>query len=352
MNKVARNAIFDIRATVSKKKRSLTGRSEAKTPQEATMKNNPLISIVVCTHNRADLIGQTMETIFAQEYKPVEILVVDDGSTDNTLELMKGYGDRIRYYRQENKGIAATRTAACKLALGEYIAFQDDDDLMTPDRITCLYGALCRYPKAIFSMGDWEYMDQAGNFTGKKHQVNIPVDRQDPTMIEDAYSAVLWPLLSPVPHTTLFRKSDGERIGWFDDVRFFRGCSDTDFYARLGQLGPIVYVPKVVSYYRVGHAQIWDNKILGAYSFFLLIEKHLECVRGEQSKLRKRLEERMLATLLQIEFLVSAGARVPDSVSQDYLERGLSFLDSKGRLRYKWYTSGRLPLRNLMKGEG
>jgi glycosyltransferase involved in cell wall biosynthesis len=109
-----------------------------------------------------------METVFAQRYKPVEIVVLDDGSTDHTQELMKSYGDRVRYFWQENQGIAATRTAACRLAKGEFIAFQDDDDLMPPDRIVHLYEGLCQYPSAVFATGDYALIDPEGNLTGKR----------------------------------------------------------------------------------------------------------------------------------------------------------------------------------------
>ena len=67
--------------------------------------NRPLVSIVVPCHNRAHLLSQTMESIFAQSYQPVEILVIDDGSTDETPKLMETYGDKIRYVRQENQGV-------------------------------------------------------------------------------------------------------------------------------------------------------------------------------------------------------------------------------------------------------
>ena len=108
--------------------------------------------------------------------------------------------------------------------------------------------------------------------------MNLTLKKEEPLLIEDGYKAVLWPLLSPLPHTTLFRKVDGERIGWFDNFRFFHACSDTDFFARLGQLGSIIYVPKIVSFYRVGHNQIWNNKVLTEYSRFLLFEKHLKAI--------------------------------------------------------------------------
>lgn len=296
------------------------------------------------------MLKQTMETIFAQQYRPVEIVVLDDGSTDNTRELIESYGDKVTYYRQEKRGIAAARTNGCQLAKGELIAFQDDDDLMPPERIIYLYEALCRYPEAVLAAGDWAYIAVNGNLTGKRSIFNIKVNNEELLLIEDGYKAVLWPLVTPLPHTTLFRRVDGERIGWFDNARFFHGCSDTDFFARLGQHGPIVYVPKIVSYYRMGHNQIWGNRFLGEYSRFLLFEKHLQSMKADQKNLKKRLQSRLLAVLQQLAFFQRNGIKTPDTVSRDYVERGLSLLDIKGRLSYRWYSSIKLPLRRLVLG--
>jgi len=86
----------------------------------------------------------------------------------------------------------------------------------------------------------------------------------------------LWPKVPAAPHTTLFRKVDGEKIGWFDQ-QFSDASEDKDFFARLGQLGPVVYVPKIVSYYRRGHdGSLTSNHVRVAYRQFLLFEKHLK----------------------------------------------------------------------------
>jgi len=247
----------------------------------------PLVSIVICCYNRAHLLAQTMASVFAQEYDPVEIIVVDDGSTDNTPELMASYGQKIRYYWQENQGVAITRTNACRLAKGEFIAFQDDDDLMPPDRIVRLYEALCKYPSAVLAVGDWEEIDGEGELIGRRTRFNVHVDNEETVLIKDGYRAILWPELTPTPHTTLFRRIDGERIGWFD-TRFFHACEDTDFFARCAQLGPIVYVPKIVSFYRRQQGSLSSNKILLLYSWFLLFEKHLLSIKAEEKDLKQR----------------------------------------------------------------
>lgn len=310
---------------------------------------NPLVSIVICCHNRAHLLPQTMESVFAQQYEPVEIVVIDDGSTDNTSELMAGYADKIRYYRQENSGAAATRTAGCRLARGEYIAFQDDDDLMPPDRIVRLHKALCQHPSAVFALGDWALIDADGNLTGKRSKFNIHVDNGEPVLIQDGYRAVLWPEVTPIPHTTLFRKTDGERIGWFD-MRFFNAIEDTDFFARLGKLGPILYVPQVLSYYRQGHGQMMGKSILLAYNRFLLFEKHLRSLNTGQEELRKRLQWRMSQTLRQLAVYESKTEKLHDSISTDRLKEGLSLLGLKDQLVYRWLALIKLPLRRMLLG--
>ena len=309
--------------------------------------NSTLVSIAVCTRNRAALLGTTMKTIMAQSHRPVEVLVVDDGSTDETGEVVASFGGKVRYHRQEQQGIAAARTAACRLADGELIAFQDDDDLMPPHRIDDLLGALRAYPRAVFAVGDWALIDPAGRETGSISQYQVRSSDGKPVLIEDGYRAVLWPLLSPVPHTTLFRRADAERIGWFDSGRFFHACSDTDFYARLGKLGPVVYMPKVVSLYRMGHAQIWGNRLLSEYSRFLLFEKHL--AETGDVLLKERLSERLFGVLMELRDLERDGGPLPEAIPEDYLTRGVALLPPSRRLAFHMHGIARFGICRKMK---
>ncbi|MBW2661172.1 MAG: glycosyltransferase [Deltaproteobacteria bacterium] len=262
---------------------------------------------------------------------------------------MASYGDKVRYFWQENQGIAATRTAACRLARGEFIAFQDDDDLMPPDRIVHLYEGLRQYPSAVFATGDYALIDAEGNLTGKRWLPGSLEDREKPVLIDDAYTAVLWPKVPAVPHTTLFRKSDGDRIGWFD-IRFTYACSDADFFARLSKLGPIVYVKEVISYYRRGHTAIWSNELLATYSRLQLFEKHITSMDAKNKKLRRRLQDRIRMALIRIAFYKSIGIKVDDSILKDYINRGFSLLGLKDRLTYRWHTWVKYPIRRIVRG--
>ena len=312
--------------------------------------NNPLISIVVICYNRRDYLQQTMESVFAQTYSPVEVVILDDGSTDNTYELIATYGNKVRYVWQENQGVVAARNAGCRLAEGEFVAFQDDDDLMVPDRIVTLYEALRRYPSATVAVGDCVHIDVNGNLTGRRSRANFPIYGDDPVLIKDAHKAMILQEVDPKPHTTLFRKSAGDRIGWFDN-RFIHAASDTDFFARCGQLGPIVYVPKVVSYYRRGHEAITskDKDIIVAYSRFLLLEKHLNSLGIEQQELRKKLETRLLMAMKKIAFCESKGQKLPDSIQNDYVNRGLALLGITRRLSYRWSFFIKFPIRKMIR---
>lgn len=300
---------------------------------------NPLISILVCTHNRSHLIRETLASIFAQAYEPVEIIVVDDGSTDDTPAVMERYGDRITYHRLiANQGIAEARATAGRLAHGDLIAYQDDDDLMPADRLTVLTNALQRFPSAVFAVGDLAVIDEQGRRTGSRWLPQKEGQSSDARLVEDGHSAVLWPTLPVLPHTTLFRRRDGERVGWFDPT-FRYAAEDKDFFARLGALGPIAYVPEVVSLVRRGHASLTANSLRTEYWAMHLYEKHLELLAADGKRaapLYRRLQWRIGQSLERIAVHRLAGVDRPDYLPADFPRKWLSLMHPFDRMRYRW----------------
>ena len=307
----------------------------------------PLISIVICCHNRADFLPPTMASVFNQSYRPVEILVVDDGSTDETPKLMASYGSKIRYYWQKNQGVTVARTAGGRLAKGEFIVFHDDDDLMARDRIDHLYGALCKYPGVVLSVGDRKIIDKAGKQTGEWLGSTIYPAGNECMFIRDGYRAILRGEVNPLPHTTLFRKTDGERIGWFD-LRFFHGCEDTDFFLRISELGPIVYVPEVVCYYRRGHKSLTKEAIFMQYSRFLYLEKHLKLLSRDDNEIREMLRSRLRYSMGYITFHKKRYKKQLKGVPNDYVKRGLKLFSTKHYLLYRWTTLIKHPIRRFI----
>jgi hypothetical protein len=92
----------------------------------------PYFSVVIPTYNRARLLAECLASVFAQRVDDYEVLVVDDGSTDETEQVLSAYADRIRVWQQANRGPGAARNAACAHARGRYLAFLDSDDLWFP----------------------------------------------------------------------------------------------------------------------------------------------------------------------------------------------------------------------------
>jgi glycosyltransferase involved in cell wall biosynthesis len=114
-----------------------------------TIKNNfPLVSIIIPTYNYAGFLPTAIQSCLNQTYKTIEIIVIDDGSTDNTKEIAEHYGDRIIYIRQDNAGVSSARNRGLERAAGDFIAFLDADDYLTENAIEIRFNALRRKPLA------------------------------------------------------------------------------------------------------------------------------------------------------------------------------------------------------------
>lgn len=112
------------------------------------------ISVIITTYNRAHIVSHAIRSVFAQSVAPREIIVVNDGSSDNTLEVLEEFAGQIRVIDQPNGGISAARNAGITAATGEWIAFLDDDDEYAPDRLLNASEAIAMYPEAGVHMSN------------------------------------------------------------------------------------------------------------------------------------------------------------------------------------------------------
>lgn len=111
------------------------------------MNKKPLISVIVPCYNVEKYVGQCLESILSQSYENIEVLVINDGSTDNTEQMIKPFlnDDRIKYFFQNNKGVSEARNTGLRVMKGEYICFVDSDDYVHQDYIKILYETLIKY---------------------------------------------------------------------------------------------------------------------------------------------------------------------------------------------------------------
>ncbi len=117
----------------------------------------PTISIVIPTYQHAREIGACLESIFKQTFTDYEIIVVNDGSTDNTLEVLKPYESRIQLVTQENRGGNAARNRGFDLSRGDYVIFCDADIVMRPDMLATMLQALKEHPEASYAYSSFHF---------------------------------------------------------------------------------------------------------------------------------------------------------------------------------------------------
>ena len=122
----------------------------------------PKVSICIPTYNRKEYLKETLETVFAQTYKDYEVVIVDDGSTDGTDEMIASMSEDIRYFKQENAGDAAARNTLIKMAAGKYITFIDSDDLLYPDTVERLIDSVESYDGQACGYGGYIRIDENG----------------------------------------------------------------------------------------------------------------------------------------------------------------------------------------------
>jgi glycosyltransferase involved in cell wall biosynthesis len=203
----------------------------------------PLISIVIPTYNNEKYLPEAIESSLEQSYKNIEIIVVDDGSTDNTRELVKQYGSKVRYIYQENQGVSGARNTGIKNAAGNYLQFLDADDIILTRKLEIQVDFLENNPDYMVVYSDVRY------FYG--------FDRTKLTQKDfKFYSGNIFKELLQgnfiVVHASLVRKSCIDNMTLFQSK--FDPYEDWDFWLRISYAGyKFYYIDKVLTLCR-GHS--------------------------------------------------------------------------------------------------
>lgn len=174
----------------------------------------PTVSICIPTYNRREYLRETLDSVMAQTYKDFEVVIVDDGSTDGTEEMIKNAGYNIRYYWKENQGEAATCNKLISLAASRYISFLHSDDLLFPDAIERMVKVMKTEPDGVVVYGNYLRIDENGNICGRSKR-----------KLHSGYiTQYLFEDIIVHPNGSMFPKKVLEEVGGFDTL--LRVCYD------------------------------------------------------------------------------------------------------------------------------
>ncbi len=259
--------------------------------------NKPLVSVIVPTYNRAHIISESLDNLFLQTYTNFELIVIDDGSTDDTQARLRKYGDRIRVLTQENSGPAAARNRGIEVSRGDIITFQDSDDLWKPTKLEQQVSLLSKMDTSVPCCISNAVMRVVN---GKEYT------SFDIASITPKYEEGLWLNVAEVlatrfvlfNQTVAIRRWAIEKVGGFDAS--LKYLEDYDLPLRLAVEGPWAFIRDPLVIYREGteHSfskQAHRDPLALKDCEFTIFERLLEKVRntGGNANLERHLERRL-----------------------------------------------------------
>jgi len=205
----------------------------------------PKVSVIVPTFNRAHFLAETLQSVITQSFSDFEIMVIDDGSTDNTAEIVSVFP--VRYFCQNNQGAPAARNKGFELTESEYIVFLDSDDSLLPHALEKGVEILDQHAKAGFSYGQAYLMDQGGRIFGLRKPRSPRASGLRSGL--DEIRELVYGCRIPSP-TVMVRRSSLEEVGVYDPS-FNTGSQDFDLWVRLAKKYSVGYIAEPLAKYRV-----------------------------------------------------------------------------------------------------
>jgi glycosyltransferase involved in cell wall biosynthesis len=212
------------------------------------------VSVVIATYNRAYIIRQALESVLAQTYRDHEILIVDDGSSDNTHEIVQSFqSDKIRFIRHDrNRGVSAAWNTAIKEAKGSLIAFLDSDDVWVPTYLERQVKFLSAHPEVAVVFCDTEIRGPAPTIPSLIGVMGAfqELVRANPKVVEHVFSArqMYLCLLEEVPikpTAAVVRREMFDRVGLFDEA--WPSGTDWDMFFRISRVASFGYIDQVLA---------------------------------------------------------------------------------------------------------
>ncbi|MDX1389910.1 MAG: glycosyltransferase, partial [Acidobacteriota bacterium] len=245
--------------------------------------DRPDVSVIIPTYNRADLVIDTVESVLAQTHPSLEIVVIDDGSTDPTREVLAPYHDRIRYVPQANRGLAGARNRGIAEARGRFLAFLDSDDCFEPEMLGAALETFERYPDAGAVFSAETEIDADGN----------PLDR----VFTKKSAGPYFTPVSMIDEDTrvgsgrppVIQREWVDKLGGFDET--IRCAVDVAMWTRYAFHVTMVLQPRPLVLRRIHPANISGNQLQDAKDWLRILDDirrdHPEFVREHPGVYRR-----------------------------------------------------------------
>jgi len=263
----------------------------------------PTVSVIVPTYNRWPMVGEAVRSVLAQSHSEFELIVVDDGSTDGTVEKLAGIDPRLRIFRQANQGVSAARNFAVKQARGRYLAFLDSDDLWQPRKLEIQSQFMDRNPTVEICQTE-EIWIRHGIRVNPKYKHRKPSGEIFMPSLE---------LCLVSPSAVMMTRALFEKIGGFDES--LPVCEDYDLWLRISVAYPVPLIAEPLVIKRGGHTDQLSRSLWGMDRYRVLaLQKLLRAGIGGPRR------EAVSAVLMRKVAVLAAGARKrgKESEARDY----------------------------------
>jgi glycosyltransferase involved in cell wall biosynthesis len=236
--------------------------------------DNPFFSVIIPSYNRYNRLIQAIESVLSQSFRDFELIVIDDGSTDNTPEIKDIFNGKIKYFRQENSGVSSARNKGISSANGMYIAFLDSDDLWLPSKLQVQADYIKKNPEILIHQTDETWIRNGVRVNPmKKHA------KRDGSIFISSLELCLVSPSAVVIHKCLF-----DKYGLFDED--MPVCEDYDMWLRISAHEKIGLIPDQLIIKQGGHEDQLSRKFnsmdrFRIYSILKFLESSGETLKSE-----------------------------------------------------------------------
>jgi glycosyltransferase involved in cell wall biosynthesis len=242
-----------------------------KHPQAIAM---PLVSVVIACYNSARYLAETLTSVMTQTYPRIEIIVVDDGSSDATASIAQSYP--VTYLHQENQGVSVARNAGILHCQGKYVQFLDHDDRLLPKAIETGVRLLEQHPEFSMAVGEHRYIGVDGTTLGYSSKRAVGCNH---------YLALLMNNFIETPCSVVHRRSALPITGVFDES--VQGAEDYELYLRIARQSELILHEAVVAEYRLHDGSLSRDAEQMILVTHRVLQMELPYLRGNRKKLRQ-----------------------------------------------------------------